>query len=364
MTVLRFVLSGSTSGMQEDTELSAGTTSLPAKSAWRLPILLASMLLLVTVGFSVWYACAHFFASGLKANMKGHTDSITCVAFAPDGETVATASRDRTARLWDLAKRRERAILQGHTGAVSSVAFSPDSRLVATGSEDGTVKIWNVSNGQGVTTLKGHLPSPALAVSFAPDGRTLASGGADATVRLWDVDTGKERAVLTPQTHVVLSLGFAPDSRLLATRNYDGTLSLWDLVKGKEVRRLENGDFIGNQKFCLAYAPDGKTVAINCPYRSVKLWDVSTGEVTRTLQTDRGWEVSSVLFSSDGAMVAGGTLNGDCRFWDASTGQLLSTADTGYAVSYALSPDDKTLATGGYDGVLRLWDVAKLLQKK
>ena len=349
--------------MRVDSEPSAGTTSLPAKSAWRLPILLASMLLLVTVGFSVWYACAHFFASGLKANMKGHTDSITCVAFAPDGETVATASRDRTARLWDLAKRRESAILQGHTGAVSSVAFSPDSRLVATGSEDGTVKIWNVSNGQGVTTLQGHLPSPALAVAFAPDGRTLASGGADATVRLWDVDTGKERAVLTPQTHVVLSLGFAPDSRLLAVRNCDGILSLWNLDQKKELRRLEESDFMKDHTFCLAFAPDGKTVAINCGFRSVRLWDVSTGEVTRTLQTDRGWDVSSVLFFSDGTIVVGGTLNGVCRFWDANTGQLLSTANTGYAVSYALSPDDKTLATGGYDGVLRLWEVAKLLKR-
>lgn len=222
--------------MQENSEPSAGTTSLPAKSAWRLPLLIATMLLLVTAGISLWYVCSHFFPSGLKATMKGHTDSITCVAFAPDGETVATASRDRTARLWDLAKSRERAILQGHTGAVNSFAFSPDSRLLATASEDGTVKIWNVSNGQGVTTLRGHLPSPALAVAFAPDGRTLASGGADAKVRLWDVATGKERAILAPQKHAVLSLGFAPDSRLLATRTYDGTLALWDLVKGNEIR--------------------------------------------------------------------------------------------------------------------------------
>jgi WD40 repeat protein len=119
---------------------------------------------------------------------------VVSVAFAPDGHTLATASADRTVRLWDLSDRdRPRPLgqpLTGHTNAVEAVAFAPDGRTLATASADRTVRLWDLSDrdrprplGQPLT---GHT-SAVRGVAFAPDGRTLATVSDDQTVRLWEL---------------------------------------------------------------------------------------------------------------------------------------------------------------------------------
>jgi WD40 repeat protein len=73
---------------------------------------------------------------------------------------------------------------------VTSVAFSPDGRLIASGSKDKTIKLWDVKTGEEIRTLKGH-SSWVNSVTFSPDGRLIASGSEDKTIKLWDVKTGE-----------------------------------------------------------------------------------------------------------------------------------------------------------------------------
>src|SRR5207248_3233592 len=75
-----------------------------------------------------------------KATLTGHTDSVFCVAFSPDGKALASGSGDNTIRLWDVAGGKEKATLKGHTAAVTSVAYSPDGKTLASGSRDQTIK--------------------------------------------------------------------------------------------------------------------------------------------------------------------------------------------------------------------------------
>jgi WD40 repeat protein len=107
------------------------------------------------------------------------------VQFAPDGQTLATASQDRTVALWDTHTWRQRGKpLQGHTTFVRALAFFPDGKTLATGSDDRTVKLWDLETGQERATLLGHTHTiSSLAVSS--DGRLLISGSWDGTVRLW-----------------------------------------------------------------------------------------------------------------------------------------------------------------------------------
>ena len=121
--------------------------------------------------------------------LRGHSATVTALAFSSDGAALASSSWDLTVRLWDVRAGQLVHVLRGHTNYVMAVAISRDGALVASGSEDGTVRLWDARTGAEQHVLCGHA-GWVFAVAFSPDGATLASGSGDETIRLWDVRTG------------------------------------------------------------------------------------------------------------------------------------------------------------------------------
>ena len=192
----------------------------------------------------------------------------THVAFSPDGSDLAISGRFRVVFVIDLAHNRKRLVLKGHTGDVLTVAYSPNGKMLATASTDRTVRLWNSADGRSLLTLNGH-EGEVNAATFGPDGKVLASAGEDRTVRLWDVADGKQRRVLRGHSNRVVTVVFNPDGKRLASAGRDKSVRLWDAVSGEEVLTLRgHGDWVRD----VSFSPDGKTLASCSLDRTVRLW--------------------------------------------------------------------------------------------
>jgi len=286
------------------------------------------------------------------ATLTGHSDTVSSVAFSPDGRTLASGSYDRTIKLWDVQSQRQIATLTRHSNCVNSVAFSPDGRTLASGSWDKTIKLWDVQRQRQIATLTGH-SSWVMSVAFSPDGRTLATGSGGGTIKLWDVHSQGEIATLTGHSKGVWSVAFSPDGRTLASGSADKKIKLWDVQSQREIATLTGHS---NLVRSVAFSPDGRTLASGSYDMTIKLWDVPSQRQIATLTGHSKW-VMSVAFSPDGWTLASGSDEKTIKLWDVqSQGQIATlTGHSDRVLSVAFSPDGRTLASGGLDKI-KLWE--------
>ena len=198
-----------------------------------------------------------------RGKVSGHTDDIYSLTFAPNSYGLASASRDKTVRIWDVGdinNLRHVRTLRGHTGHVYSVAWSPDGRTLASASQDGTVRLWNPDNGINFAVLRGHTKA-VRSVAWSPDSRILASGSYDDTIRLWDPDTHVTLRVLrAPQfSDGTTALAFHPNGQTLAGGNGNHTIRLWDPNTG--VLKTTLTGHASNLLNGLAFSPNGQILA-------------------------------------------------------------------------------------------------------
>lgn len=304
--------------------------------------------------------------------LDGHKGSVLSVAFSSDGKTLATASRDKTIKLWEIGHDKNswldiptgklRQTLSDHTADVYCVVFSPQGDLLASGSGDKTIRLWDARTRKTIRILEGH-GDVVRSVAFSPDQKTLVSGSKDQTVRLWDVATGQLQQTLEGHTGQVRSVAFSPDGTLLASGCTDKTARLWD-ARTAQLKLVLKGH-TGSIEH-VAFSPDGKRLASSSEDSTVRLWDVATGKLRLHLKGHRG-EVDSVAFSPDGKITASGSKDKSIKLWDAPTGKLLETltGHTGRVESLAFSPDGNILATGGGGGdtSVKLWDVRSAIAR-
>jgi WD40 repeat protein len=309
------------------------------------------------------------------------------LAFSPDGSLVATGNVfNEKVQLWEFPSGRFHRTLITNC-EIAMVAFSPDGHWLAAGCwcEDvpvGKLLLWNLHTDQAPVILTQHL---IAAVAFSPDSRTLAAGVGlcRPAVLLWDIPTAKQQARLRlPLLAQASFLAFSPDGRTLASAS-NGTVVLWDTETGQVQFTLRHAKswWNGNLPFMLAFSGDG-TVLATAGSKFVKLWDTATGSERASFRMDlRGffritfamgdqlwlifqpwtrfhpvtgqWIRGSLLFRSLGDVE-------QMKPWDPSLSAddwWLLEAKSPDEPAVAFSPDYRTLAAAGKDGLIRFWKV-------
>jgi WD40 repeat protein/glycosyltransferase involved in cell wall biosynthesis len=282
--------------------------------------------------------------------LKGHDDGVFSVSFSPDGKSIATASQDGTARLWDSqGNLLKKFTVDKNKYGVLSVSFSPDGKFIATASEDGTARLWDLQ-GNRIEEFKAH-EGEVRSVSFSPDGKFIATGGADNTARLWNLQ-GKQLVEFKGHKGGVLSVSFSPDGKSIATASEDGTARLWNLQGNllKEFKGHEGG------VLSVSFSPNGKSIATGAWDNTARLWDVQSKQLVEFKGHQE--QIRSVSFSPDGKFIATGALDQTARLWNLQGKQLVEFKRHPKGVwSVSFSPDGKFIATASENGTVRLWDL-------
>jgi WD40 repeat protein/tRNA A-37 threonylcarbamoyl transferase component Bud32 len=248
--------------------------------------------------------------------LEGHTHHVLSVAFAKDGLRILSAGRDKTVWLWDVESLKELRQVGEHSQEVRNVAVSPDGRFGLTAEYDKTMRLWDLENGEQVQQFVGH-EDKVIDVAFAHHERWVLSGGYDRTVRLWDAQTGRQLKQFVGHTHLVHGVAFSPDDRRVASAGWDGTVRLWDV---QSERQLQSCRGVEPQTSRVIFTPDGRRLlAIN--HDVLRLWDVDSGrEVT---QIDGNWGAAPLALSRDGGLALTATPDHRVRLLRLSAGDEL-----------------------------------------
>jgi WD40 repeat protein len=354
----------------------------------------ALVVLAIIAGVVPWLPAAEDAAApGLVATLKGHTEAVYAVAFAPDGKNVVTGSGDHSVRVWDAATGKEIKSFggaAGHQNLVLGVSVSPDGSLIASGASDNTAKIWDFPSSTPLRDIAKSDGSRILAVS--PDGTKIAGGDKDGHVKIWNAADGKELLALEGHKGAVTGLAFSGNGQLLVSCGEDHTLRFWNPANGQAIavtgahpaavrgvafspnnNAVYSAGADGGLKFwalppvaskalgtphgdavtALALSGDGAQVISGGADKSVRLTNTANGQLIRDFK-DAAAGVESVALSPNGAFIAAATADRRLLVWQVKDGQLLANVAQP-ATGLAFNPASNQLLTGGRDGALKLW---------
>jgi WD40 repeat protein len=188
----------------------------------------------------VWDVSAGVAKAKLEQSVENHADWVFGVAFSADGKQLLTASRDKTAKVWDLAAKESVLTFPDHQNGVYGVAAKADGKFGYSAGEDGNLRQWNAKGeqaGKQVKVLGGHgKPVLKLVEQLKAKPPLLATCGADFTVKLWNADSGQGLKTLGGNTDYVYAVAISPDGSLVASGAFNGEVKVWKVADGSLVK--------------------------------------------------------------------------------------------------------------------------------
>lgn len=330
-------------------------------------------------------------SGALRLTWTEHAGNVRACAFSPDGQRVATASDDYLVKVWHVRERSSASTLAGHAREVWSCAFSPDGHYIASASADGTIRVWN-SHAVSTESVRAYgVTGWVSSQVLSPDRRSIltttsrelrihdaATGTVTFTVAITDgvapiyLDDHRILTVIDEQAVIVDSRdgnilftlegetpggwALSADGRRLIVLE-QSSAAIWDLTQRRLVRRVETSGLE------VAVSPDGR-YCLTAGADAFELHDMATGKRARTLTVPGSmkWDASFHLgFSPDGT-VAAGCIDHAVLLWNVASGELIATLrgnSVAQEVTWAFSPDGRSMAFASDDAELSVWDVGR-----
>ncbi|MBN2441429.1 MAG: PD40 domain-containing protein, partial [Spirochaetales bacterium] len=252
----------------------------------------------------------------LLHKLQGHEERIQGISWSPDGKKIASASHDKTIRIWDWETGKCTAILKGHSDKVLCIAWSPDGSIIASGSADNTIRTWDGQVFKPLLLLEGHTKS-ILSLVWLNNPIRIVSGSFDTTARIWDMQGAKTIKVLKKHTDIVNRISVSPDNQFIASCSDDTTIMLYDGKNGNHIKTLAGHKSYIN---CITWSSCGKWLASASTDKTIIILNRETWKPQHILEGHTA-DVFSISFSPDSSLLVSRSFDNTVRLWNTITWQ-------------------------------------------
>ncbi len=303
----------------------------------------------------------------IKKQTTDLNDFIFHIKFNQTDKKVYTADHGGRIKIWDVGTGAIDLVFRAHKRPITVFALSPDGKKLVTAANDNKLIKWDAESGKKITELKGYRGAISDC-AFSPDGEFMATAGEDHSVRLWDAKTAKRKKILTRHNKMVNCCQFSPDGKLLASAGIDNRVILWDMPSGRF-----KAEMIGHVRpvtGCL-FSSNGRYLVSKSQDLTVRIWDLvkfeevailtpQTKEYSYYIVRGGGQGIASMAFSRDSNLLATGGYDSLIKIWDVYDGSELKTFNVHEhpAVECIFSCNDNFLFSVSGDSTIRAWDLS------
>jgi WD40 repeat protein/uncharacterized caspase-like protein len=266
----------------------------------------------------------------LNGMSEAHQAPITQIRFSPDGKILASASEDKTIKLWDAEQGILLKTLTGHTDLITAISFRSDGGVLASASRDRTIKLWGIPSGDTLDTFKGQ-EGDINVITFSPDGRVLSAGSTNQAIYLWFPDSNKPILLGRHQANTpgsgsqgITDLAFSSDGKTIASASWNDAIRIWIVsdAKSEQVATPRQTFNSNTTATSLSFSPDTKWLAAGGQNGTISLWDLQNSNLVKTLSGHQG-SVRNVAFSSDGKALTSVSDRNGILLWDFTLSPLM-----------------------------------------
>ena len=319
--------------------------------------------------------------------IQGPTKAVTVgsLVLTPDEKTIVATYWGRKAFLWDVSNQCVRHPTEEELpDKTYKVYLSANGKIFATGRDEDFLKVWTFGNSEPIAEIPFPESELISREALAPTGHRFAAVDRGRNIHVWERPSpsngGARRknwekcAVLIGHPRAIRTLAFSPDGKRLASISIDRTALLWDVDTGEQIAEMDLPAPVGKRigrytAVGVAFSPLGDIIA-GGHRGDIVLWDATDGKTLMTLpQPETSQRSITLCFSPCGTYLAsgawwqGGLQKVPIRLWKVATGENIATfwGHTTDVHCFAFSQDGSLLISGGYDGVIYLWDLKPYL---